>query len=407
MSLQGNIAASGINFYESISIEKAKELAEKEGKNIFIDTYTDWCIPCKKMEKTFMNDDVADFYNLHFINVRINMDYSEYAPEYRKIFDVIFLPTLLILDKEGTIRFKADKILSASDLISLGKKSLNQNAYLPSMATEIVGSPMESKHRGSIKQEVRGPETIIHVMGKGTQNLPPDILRQEAYFRLEFMDGSHIKVAKDYLQTQQDWLTPTNMRFLIDFVPDTRSKEFAFIIANKDKFDKEIGSDQVNISIQMLVYLQLYQGYPRPNFEESKSLFKLVNKEKYNLLTYQYYMSRLQDECKMDEYLGIAEKYLLEINPADDYVMFVMADYLSEVEETKEKTLQWVQKAIKANPNEPDYHFLGAHILFGNGHFKKASTFIDNAIVLAVDQNRKHEHYLKLRDMISKSNKKM
>ena len=47
-------------------------------------------------------------------------------------------------------------------------------------------------------------------------------------------------------------------------------------------------------------------------------------------------MSRLQDECKMDEYLGIAEKYLLEINPADDYVMFVMADYLSEVEETKD-----------------------------------------------------------------------
>ena len=49
--------------------------AAKEDKIIFIDAYTDWCQPCKKMDKqVFPQKLVGDFYNKYFINIKLNME---------------------------------------------------------------------------------------------------------------------------------------------------------------------------------------------------------------------------------------------------------------------------------------------------------------------------------------------
>jgi hypothetical protein len=42
----------------------------------------------------------------------------------------------------------------------------------------------------------------LAVLGAG--EFPPEILFQEAYLRLEFMDGSHKQAAKKYLSTQEN-----------------------------------------------------------------------------------------------------------------------------------------------------------------------------------------------------------
>ena len=50
-----------------LSIEKAQELQKKVPKNIIMDIYTDWCGPCKLMDKnTFQNPDVAQYLNNNF-----------------------------------------------------------------------------------------------------------------------------------------------------------------------------------------------------------------------------------------------------------------------------------------------------------------------------------------------------
>ena len=60
-------ASSGISF-DKMSLEKAKKQAKKEGKLIFIDCYTSWCGPCKRMAATtFKEDEVAKLFNKNFI----------------------------------------------------------------------------------------------------------------------------------------------------------------------------------------------------------------------------------------------------------------------------------------------------------------------------------------------------
>ena len=61
-----------------VTIEKAQELQQKVPKNIIMDIYTNWCGPCKLMDKyTFQNPDVAKYLNENFYSVKFNAEGNE------------------------------------------------------------------------------------------------------------------------------------------------------------------------------------------------------------------------------------------------------------------------------------------------------------------------------------------
>ncbi|GGW53591.1 thioredoxin-related protein [Winogradskyella epiphytica] len=58
-----------------VTLEEALELQKKEPKKIFMDVYTNWCGPCKMLDKnTFQNKDVADYINKHYYAVKFNAE---------------------------------------------------------------------------------------------------------------------------------------------------------------------------------------------------------------------------------------------------------------------------------------------------------------------------------------------
>ena len=58
-----------------MTIEKAQELQKTNPKNIIMDVYTDWCGPCKLMDKnTFQNEDVANYLNENYYAVKFNAE---------------------------------------------------------------------------------------------------------------------------------------------------------------------------------------------------------------------------------------------------------------------------------------------------------------------------------------------
>ena len=70
-----------VNFSQEInwlSFEKAIEAQKKSPKNIIMDVYTNWCGPCKLMEKnTFQNEFIADFINKNYYAVKFNGEGNE------------------------------------------------------------------------------------------------------------------------------------------------------------------------------------------------------------------------------------------------------------------------------------------------------------------------------------------
>lgn len=69
------LSAQEINW---VSFNEAIELQKKEPKKIMMDVYTNWCGPCKMLDKnTFHNKDVVAYVNTHFYAVKFNAEGNE------------------------------------------------------------------------------------------------------------------------------------------------------------------------------------------------------------------------------------------------------------------------------------------------------------------------------------------
>ncbi|MBV7269272.1 thioredoxin family protein [Winogradskyella luteola] len=70
-----------------ITIEEAVELQKKEPKKIIMDVYTNWCGPCKLLDKnTFHNADVVDYINEHYYAVKFNGEGNDVVTFNEKTF---------------------------------------------------------------------------------------------------------------------------------------------------------------------------------------------------------------------------------------------------------------------------------------------------------------------------------
>lgn len=110
--------------------ENILKQARKEKKMIFVDGYTSWCGPCKMLAKTvFTNDTVADYFNRHFVNVKMDMEKGE-GPVLAKKYEVRAFPTLLFLDRNGELVHcvvgfqKAQKLISEAEAARDGGNTL-------------------------------------------------------------------------------------------------------------------------------------------------------------------------------------------------------------------------------------------------------------------------------------------
>ena len=69
---------SAVSFGQEInwmSMDEALAAQKKEPRKIMMDVYTDWCGPCKLLDKrTFRNADVAAYVNEHYYAVKFNAE---------------------------------------------------------------------------------------------------------------------------------------------------------------------------------------------------------------------------------------------------------------------------------------------------------------------------------------------
>ena len=82
--LSVNVYSQQINW---ISINELEDVLKTSEKNIIIDIYTNWCGPCKLMEKnTFQNKYISKFINENYHAVKFNAEGNETVTFAEKVF---------------------------------------------------------------------------------------------------------------------------------------------------------------------------------------------------------------------------------------------------------------------------------------------------------------------------------
>lgn len=96
------VMGQGMNFEPAgTTLEQASVKAKAENKLIFLDCYTTWCGPCKKMAReVFPQEQVGAFMNPKYINLQIDME-GEYGAPLAKKLQITAYPTFVIFNADA------------------------------------------------------------------------------------------------------------------------------------------------------------------------------------------------------------------------------------------------------------------------------------------------------------------
>lgn len=106
--LCADVLAQGVAFRQNENWEDLLAEARSRDQLIFVDVYTDWCGPCKRMDKEVFTDErLAGMMNKNFINVKLNAE-KGIGISLAKRYNVFSYPTYLFVNGDGTLIYRAN-----------------------------------------------------------------------------------------------------------------------------------------------------------------------------------------------------------------------------------------------------------------------------------------------------------
>ncbi|WP_140938063.1 thioredoxin family protein [Sphingobacterium lumbrici] len=202
--------------FETGSWEEIKAKAAKEKKPIFMDAFTTWCGPCKKIAaEVFTRNEVADYFNANFINAKIDMEKGD-GPALAKLYSIKAYPSLLFIDGEGKLINKREGALDAATFLDFGKKSSSGEAM----------------------------EYLVSEYKNGNRDFE---FMKKYLLRVEGLRQNIGVVVDEYFQQlpQSKWNDEGSWYFISRYVRSEDSPVFKFIVKNQAAFDQKYTADVV------------------------------------------------------------------------------------------------------------------------------------------------------------------
>ncbi len=112
------------DFIKAETLTDAIDSAKRDSKLVFLDVYTEWCLPCKMMdEDIYTNENLGEYYNQHFVSVKVDAEKAS-GPMIAELYKVNGFPTLLFLDLRGRILTQAQGSVSFDAMYALADEAL-------------------------------------------------------------------------------------------------------------------------------------------------------------------------------------------------------------------------------------------------------------------------------------------
>lgn len=358
---------TGIKFSKDSLLSDALAQSKKEGKLVFIDCYTTWCGPCKRLAKEiFPQKEVGDFYNSHFINLSFDMEKGE-GLKIRAKYAVQAYPTLLFLNALGETVHVGIGAMNANALLELGKTALDDTRNVLSISTKM-------------KAGDKSIQTLLLYLKTNHYAADADALITE-YF----------KTATDEEKLSQDaW------QLFKEYITDIDNDQFQYFLKHRPAYEQKFGKTEVgNKIINGFSYYQpKYKDHP-----EKESSIKSIDPVLYSkytvirsfmLASYEQQTNKT-DKAKWDEYIAKTKAFipLDNVQPMDinNICWNIYENYRTFNDiATLKLASEWQEKAHKALPDNHAINDTYAHILFDLGFVKEAIEHEALAIKVATEE---------------------
>lgn len=369
-------AQEGIEFFHG-TFDEAKEQAEKEGKLIFMDAYTTWCGPCKRMAaKVFPDKTVGEFFNRNFINLKMDMEKGE-GKTLRKTYKVSAYPTLLFLSSNGDVVYETKGARDANGLIALGKKALLPN-----------------------ESDLRKLETQWNDGDR-------DVAFLQKYIKVKAALGEDYNEAlQSYIDNMNDDLLSdeANGRFILDHANQVNSPALEVVLNNKKYFENTFGD-----AVADLLAKVGFQSAKAAIKEGNKDLFnealafmkkmKTTNYKEEGVLLQSLFYGKNKD---WEQYDKVVTKIVKKYKSDDDVALreFAWNYYMNyDGEAELRKAEKWAASSVELN-NTYENNLTQAYLLYKLGEYSDAQDAVEYAIILAGESKKKTKNAEILRDQI-------
>lgn len=352
-----------IEFFHG-TYEEALAEAKKQEKPIFIDCYTTWCGPCKRMAKTtFMEPSVGEFFNANYINLKLDMEKDE-GIKFRRKHPVSAFPTLYFVDPNGEVLHKQKGAQQVEGLMKLGKFVLTKVDYTADFAKLYADGD-------------RDPELIYNYVKA-----------------LNKSNKSSLKVANEYIKSQEDMTTDFNLKFILEAVTEADSRIFDLLVENRSKIAKLESEEVVNQKIERACQLTAEKAV---EYESEDLLLEAINKMKSHQPEKAKSFAATSN-LAFYKAIGDSKKY---IKCCTNYVKKEIGNDANRLHEiAKEiqtsfamdtdamKTAEKIAKKAADNGGLAKYYFTYADILYKNGKSGDALKAAKKSLNLAGEDKR-------------------
>lgn len=128
--------------FKDLKFEDALVKADQEGKVVFVDFYTDWCGPCKLLDKTTWRDpNVIEFLNQYTIPLKIN---AEGKRNISSRYHIQAYPSLAYINPDGKLLSMTKGYKTSDVLMREARQILGASISLTNVANMVKGSHAEN-----------------------------------------------------------------------------------------------------------------------------------------------------------------------------------------------------------------------------------------------------------------------
>jgi thiol-disulfide isomerase/thioredoxin len=342
--------AGGIDFFHGTYQEAIAE-AKKQEKIIFVDAYTTWCGPCKRMSsQVFTQDAAGEFFNQNFVNIKVDMEKPN-GREFGSNYPVSAYPTLLFLDSNGKLIKKSVGGKSLEDFLKLGNDIIEKFDF-------------SVKYRDAYESGDRSYEnTIAYVEALNKSN------------------KSSIKIANEFLLENKDINAEQKAAFIFKAASEVDSRIFETLIKNKNAYIAQYGKD---VFTEKVMYAAERTRRKAIEFESEDLLNQAIktvkkhNKGAAKTFAAESYMYKALQEDEREEFIKQSKKYIKTLD-------------------SKEAKIDWAKTAMNAYEKDQEILSLAASTLkapLANSLDKNEITFYTK-VLLGLDKKAEALAYVK------------